>query len=148
MRGLNKVMLIGRLGKDPETVTFESGVSKTSLALATNEIYRDKEGNKIEKTDWHNVVMWRGLADVAAKYLKKGSRLYIEGKLKTRSWEDKDGNKKYITEVEATDMHMLDSKSESQQNQQGNYDTPAKPVTVANEPKSMIETPDETDLPF
>ena len=120
MRGLNKVMLIGRLGKDPDMVYFEgSDTVKASFTMATNEVYRDREGNKIEKTDWHNVVMWRGLARVAEKYLRKGSRVYVEGKLKTRSWEDQNGTKRYITEVEVLDLQMLDSRQQQQQQQSG-----------------------------
>ena len=138
MRGLNKVMLIGRLGKDPDMVYFEgSDTVKASFTMATNEVYRDREGNKIEKTDWHNVVMWRGLARVAEKYLRKGSRVYVEGKLKTRSWEDQSGMKRYITEVEVSDMQMLDGKPANQNNQmqeQGGYSqqssNPQQPAPV------------------
>jgi len=137
MRGLNKVMLIGRLGKDPDMVYFEgSDTVKASFTMATNEVYRDREGNKIEKTDWHNVVMWRGLARVAEKYLRKGSRVYVEGKLKTRSWEDQNGLKRYITEVEVSDMQMLDTRQEaanhSQDNGHGNQQGQQSKPTVVN----------------
>jgi len=145
MRGLNKAMLIGRLGKDPEMTNFESGVVKASFSMATGEVYRNKEGEKIERTDWHNIVMWRGLAEIAGKYLKKGSRIYVEGKIKTRSWDDKDGNKKYITEIEVSDMHMLDSKPSS--SEEGQYSSNEKSgQTVVNEASS--QAPDENDLPF
>jgi len=146
MRGLNKVMLIGRLGKDPEMVHFESGVAKASLTLATNEIYKNKQGEKVENTDWHNLVMWRGLAEVANKYLKKGSRIYVEGKLKTRSWDDKEGNKKYITEVEVSDMHMLDSKPDDNSGYSNNAET-KQPTAVVNESNTTTVS-DENDLPF
>lgn len=163
MRGLNKVMLIGRLGKDPEMIFFESGVAKASFTLATNEIYRDRDGNKIEKTDWHNVVMWRKLAEISGKYLKKGSRVYIEGKLKTRSWDDRDGNKRYITEVEAIDMHMLDTKQQSQgyangENQGGSNNSQNQMQSNGNgvnggngTAQTQVAKPvadDEDDLPF
>ena len=140
MRGLNKVMLIGRLGKNPDTMVFESGVKKTSFAVATNESFRDKEGNKIEKTDWHNIVCWRGVADVADKYLKKGSRVYVEGKLKTRSWDDKDGNKKYITEVEVSDLHLLDYISTGNQgNDQMSKDAAVVDNLVKDEAGELFE---------
>ena len=92
MAGLNKVMLIGNLGKDPEVRALESGVPVATFSLATSESYKDKEGNRQTATEWHNIVVWRGLAEVAEKYLKKGSQIYVEGKLKTRNWQDKDGN--------------------------------------------------------
>lgn len=107
MSGVNKVILIGNLGKDPEIRHLEGGVSVAKFPLATTEIYKNKEGQKVEQTEWHNVVMWRGLADVAEKLLKKGNQVYIEGKLRTRSWDDKDGHKKYITEVMADNMTLL-----------------------------------------
>lgn len=108
MAGINKVILVGNLGRDPEVRTFSNGALKANFPLATSESYINKEGQKIENTDWHNVVLWRGLATVAEKYLKKGNKVYIEGKIRNRQYEDKDGNKKYITEIEATDMLLLD----------------------------------------
>ncbi len=107
MAGVNKVILVGNLGKDPETKTFESGTKKASFSLATAESYKDKDGNKQEKTEWHNVVFWGNLVDVIGKYLKKGSQVYVEGKLTTRSYEDKDGVKKYVTEVLGQSLTML-----------------------------------------
>lgn len=112
MRTLNKVQLIGRLGTDPETKRFEDGNMVTNFALATNESYKDKTGNLVESTDWHNIVIWRKLAEIADTYLKKGSQVYLEGKLKTRSYDDKDGNKRYVTEVLADNLIMLDKKQE------------------------------------
>lgn len=99
MAGVNKVILIGNLGRDPEIRTLENGAKVASFSIATTETFKDKEGQRREQTEWHNIVMWRGLADVAEKYLKKGTQIYIEGKLRTRNWEDKDGNKRYTTEV-------------------------------------------------
>ncbi|SDE53761.1 single-strand binding protein [Mucilaginibacter pineti] len=111
MSGINKVILVGHLGKDPEVRNLEGGVSVTSFPLATSETY-NKDGRKVEQTEWHNIVMWRGLADMAAKFLQKGKLVYIEGKLRTRSFEDKEGVKKYTTEVVAENFTMLGRKSD------------------------------------
>ena len=107
MSGVNKVILLGNLGKDPEVRYLEGGTAVASFSLATSESYKDKSGARKDITEWHNVVLWRGLAEVSEKYLKKGDTVYIEGKLKTRSWDDKDGNKKYTTEVVADSMTMV-----------------------------------------
>jgi len=117
MSGINKVTIVGNLGKDPETFTFENGTKKTSFSMAITESYKNKEGERIENTEWVNIVTWRGLAEVAEKYLAKGMKIYIEGKLKTRSWEDKEGKKHYITEIYADQMQMLGKKGEA--NEQG-----------------------------
>ena len=106
MIGVNKVILIGNLGKDPEVITFDTA-KKATFPLATTEFFKNKDGQKVEQTDWHNIVCWRGLADIAEKILRKGTHVYIEGKLHTRSWEDKDGNKRYITEVLAENFTVL-----------------------------------------
>ena len=111
MSGINKVILVGHLGKDPEARFLEGGVSVVSFPLATSETF-NKDGRKVEQTEWHNIVMWRGLADVAAKYLSKGKLVYIEGKLRTRSFEDKEGIKKYTTEVVAENFTMLGRKTD------------------------------------
>lgn len=113
MAGVNKVILIGNLGKDPEIQHFEGGSVKASFSLATSESYKGKDGQRVEQTEWHNIVMWRGLAEIAQKFLKKGSTVYIEGKIRTRSWDDKEtNNKRYITEIVADSMTMLGKKSE------------------------------------
>jgi single-strand DNA-binding protein len=111
MSGINKVILVGHLGKNPEIRTLEGGVSVASFPLATSETF-NKDGRKVEQTEWHNIVMWRGLADVAAKFLQKGKLVYIEGKLRTRSFEDKEGIKKYTTEIVAENFTMLGRKSD------------------------------------
>ncbi|MDR1112634.1 MAG: single-stranded DNA-binding protein [Bacteroidales bacterium] len=111
MSGINKVILIGRLGKDPEIRSFENGVKKAFFTLATSEIRKDKEGNRTEQTEWHNIVCWRNLAEIAEKYLSKGKLIYLEGKLRTRSWEE-NGSKRYITEVEVSTFTMLGSKAD------------------------------------
>lgn len=111
MSGINKVILVGHLGKNPDIRYLEGGVSVVSFPLATSETF-NKDGRKVEQTEWHNIVMWRGLADVAAKYLQKGKLVYIEGKLRTRSFEDKEGVKKYTTEIVAENFTLLGRKTD------------------------------------
>ena len=113
MAGINKVILVGNLGKDPEVKYLEGGVAVAKFPLATSETFKDKNGNKNDQTEWHNIVVWRGLAEVAEKFLKKGATVYIEGKIKSRSWEDKEGNKKYITEIIGDTLTMLGKKEEN-----------------------------------
>lgn len=107
---LNKAMIIGRLTRDPEVRTTPSGTSVANFAVATNYSWKDQAGNKQDKTEYHDVVAWRKLAEIIGQYLKKGSKVYIEGRLETRSWDDQQGNKKYRTEIIADNMIMLDSK--------------------------------------
>lgn len=104
---VNKVILVGNLGKDPELRYTPSGAAVATFSLATSERYKDKSGQQQEKTEWHNIVMWRGLAEIAGKYLHKGKQVYIEGRIQTRSYDDRDGNKRYITEIVADQMQML-----------------------------------------
>jgi single-strand DNA-binding protein len=106
MSGVNKVILVGHVGKDPEVRYLEGGVAVARFPLATGESYKNKEGQKVEQTEWHNLVLWRGLAEIAEKYVRKGKMLYIEGKIKTRSYGE-ENNKKYITEIIADTMTML-----------------------------------------
>tara|TARA_B100001758_G_scaffold89397_1_gene76211 strand:+ start:1371 stop:1766 length:396 start_codon:yes stop_codon:yes gene_type:complete len=113
MAGVNKVMLIGNLGKDPEVRYLDSGVAVANFSLATTENYKNKEGERVSQTEWHNVVLWRGLAEVAEKWLKKGSSVYVEGKIRTRKWEDKEGNTRYSTEILGDNMTMLGGKPSS-----------------------------------
>ena len=110
MKGLNKVMLIGNLGKDPEVQTLEGNIKVAKFSLATTESYKDENGQMHSQTEWHNIVLWRGLADLAEKFLHKGNLIHLEGKLKTRSYDDKQGNKKYITEIIAEQIILLDKK--------------------------------------
>ncbi|PST84893.1 single-stranded DNA-binding protein [Pedobacter yulinensis] len=114
MSGINKVILVGHLGKDPEVRHLDGGVTVASFPLATSETY-NKDGKRVEQTEWHNIVLWRGLAEVASKYLQKGKLVYIEGKLRTRSFEDKEKVKKYVTEVVAENFTMLGRKSDFEQ---------------------------------
>ena len=110
-RGINKVILIGNLGRDPETKSFPNGGSVTNVTVATSDSWRDKEGNQQERTEWHRVVFHSKLAEIAAQYLRKGSKVYIEGSLRTRKWQDKEGRDQYTTEVHANEMQMLDSRN-------------------------------------
>ncbi len=112
MRGLNKVTLLSNLGKDPDIQTLEGNVTVAKFSLATTEIYKDEKGQKHTVADWHTVVLWRGLADLAAKYLQKGSMIYLEGKIKTRSYHDKDGTKKYVTEIVGEQLLLLDKRND------------------------------------
>jgi single-strand DNA-binding protein len=147
MSGVNKVILIGRLGKDPEVRSLESGVSVANFTMATTETYRDRNsGEKKEITEWHNIVVWRGLADVASKYLHKGDQVYIEGKIRSRSYE-KEGQTKYITEIVADNLTMLGSKgsgsSGTSSQEYGNAAGATNQKQDANSPDSHAD-----DLPF
>jgi len=152
MSGVNKVILVGRLGKDPEVRHLESGASVANFPIATSEVYKDRNtGERREQTEWHNIVLWRGLADVAEKYLNKGEMVYIEGKLRTRSWE-KDGTTRYTTEVVGDNMTMLSPKGSNQGG--SGYDAPQAQEASQSESKAA-ETPadiaadnDSDDLPF
>jgi single-strand DNA-binding protein len=114
---VNKVILVGNLGKDPELRYTQSGVAVVNFSMATTERYKDKDGNNQDKTEWHNIVAWRGLAEVCSKFLTKGKQVYIEGKSQTRSYDDTDGNKRYITEIVADNMQMLGGKSDNPPNE-------------------------------
>jgi len=113
MRGVNRVMLIGNLGKDPDVQFLEGNIGVAKFSLATTETFKDRTGKLVSQTEWHTVVLWRGLAELAQKYLHKGSLVYIEGRLRTRSWEDKEGSKKFATEVVGDNLIMLDKKLEA-----------------------------------
>ena len=125
MAGVNKVILVGNLGKDPEVKYLDSGVAVANFSLATTENYKNKEGEKVSQTEWHNIVLWRGLAEVAEKYLKKGASVYVEGKIKTRKWEDKEGITRYSTEILGDNMTMLGGKSASEDT--AKHDPPSGP---------------------
>jgi len=117
MQGVNKVILLGNLGKDPELKYLEGNIARLSFSLATTEVYKDRTGNRAEHTEWHNVVLWRNLAENASKLLKKGSQLYVEGKLQTRQWTDRDGSKKSITEIVGENFVLLQKKDAPTGNQ-------------------------------
>ncbi len=152
-RGVNKVILVGNLGKDPDVQTFDT-YKKAAFSLATTETSRDKEGNDVQHTEWHNIVVWRGLAEIAEQYLHKGSQVYVEGKLRTRSFDGKDGIKKYITEIQADNIVLLGAKKEGSSsetytntgNQSPTQSHPAQPITP---PMNMpVQTNPEEDMPF
>ena len=141
MSGVNKVILVGNLGKDPEVRYLEGGTAVANFPLATSEVYKDKSGERKEITEWHNIVMWRGLAEIAEKYLKKGNSIYVEGKLRTRSWDDKEGVKRYTTEVLADNMTMLGGKSSGSGDNSSNAGE-SKPAPQVDESSAT------DDLPF
>jgi single-strand DNA-binding protein len=145
MAGVNKVILVGNLGKDPEVRHLESGVMVANFPLATTESYKDRNtGERRQVTEWHNVVLWRGLAEVSEKYLKKGNQVYIEGKLRTRSWQDQEGNTRYTTEVIADNMTMLGGRPTEAS------DAPVTSATTSEAASSNITAvgDDSDDLPF
>ena len=112
MRGVNRVMLIGNLGKDPDVQILEGNIAVAKFPLATTETFKDRTGKLVSQTEWHTVVLWRGLAELAQKYLHKSSLVYIEGRLRTRNWDDKDGNRKFATEVVGDNLIMLDKRTD------------------------------------
>jgi len=148
---INKVILVGNVGKDPEIRHLDSGVVVANLPLATSETYTAKNGDKVTSTEWHNIVLWRGLAEVAEKYVTKGRQLYIEGKIKTRSYDDREGNKRYITEIVADVMQMLGTRADNQQsdksdkygNDQSDNESPA-----SSDDPDIDNQGDDNDLPF
>ena len=116
---VNKVILVGRLGKDPEVKYTQGGTPVAKFTVATNEVWKDQNGEKQERTEWHNIVAWTKLAEICGQYLNKGSRVYIEGRIQTRSWEDKEGNKRYTTEIRADSMVMLSGKPDEARAERG-----------------------------
>lgn len=164
MRGINKVILVGNLGKDPDVQYLEGGVARARFSIATNEGYVDRNGNRVDQTEWHNIVLWRKQAEIAEKYLRKGSQIYLEGKLRNRSWED-NGVKKYITEIQGDNFIMLDRKDDTaggggqsysapqqqQQSQQSNnsYASDNTPSNSGSSSNSEVkEEQYDDDLPF
>jgi len=158
-RGVNKVILIGNLGQDPELRYTGGGTAVCNMRLATNESYKDAEGNLVDKTEWHTIVAWARLAEICGEYLKKGSQVYFEGSLQTRQWEDKEGNTKYTTEVKAREMMMLSGRGEGGggggYDRSGDYDQSrrnggqkaARPAS-AGAPQDDYEFGPNDDLPF
>ena len=150
-KSVNKVILLGNLGKDPEVKYTPSGTPVAKLALATNERFKDKEGQWQDRTEWHNVVVWQRLAEIAGEYLKKGSKVYIEGRLQTRSWDDKQTNqKRYMTEIVANDLVLLGGRSEAGE---GGYSRSVPPGNNFEhrmpEPEPATASPiSDEDVPF
>ena len=159
---INKVILVGNVGKDPEVRYLDSGVAVANFPFATSETYKNKQGEKVTNTEWHNIVMWRGLAEVVEKYVNKGSQLYIEGKIRTRSYDDREGIKRYITEIIGDNMQMLGRKGDrSSIPPPSEEDVPVaksdiKDVTTSNTEKATGDfdnqdtstTEENDDLPF
>lgn len=143
MAGINKVILIGNLGKDPEVRHLDNGVKVARFSLATTESYKDREGNRKEQTEWHNIVLWRGLAEVAERFLKKGNTVYIEGKIRNRQWEDKEGNTRYTTEIQADNMTMLGGRKDN-----GSAITPSEKEAVDESNVIAQDDGKDDDLPF
>jgi single-strand DNA-binding protein len=153
-KSVNKVILVGNLGKDPEVKYTPSGVPVAKLTLATNERYKDKSGEWKDRTEWHNVVLWQRLAEIAGEYLKKGGKVYIEGRLQTRSWDDKQTNqKRYMTEVVASDLVLLGGRGEGA----GDFTGSSRAAAAAGnnfdqrepEPAAAGSTPiSDDDIPF
>ncbi len=138
MAGVNKVILLGNLGKDPEIRHLEGNSIRASFSLATTEAFKDRNGNRIEQTEWHNIVMWRNNAENAEKLLKKGMQIYLEGKIQTRQWTDKDGQKRSVTEIVADTFKILQRRDENTQNKsQGGFDS-----------DTNFEDLNSKDLPF
>ncbi len=147
MAGVNKVILVGNLGKDPEVRYLEGGNSVANFTLATNEYYKDKQGARVERTEWHNISAWRGLAELAEKYLKKGSQVYVEGKLRTRQYQDKDQQTRYITEIIAEEISLLGGRPGGNNGSHGN----GSAHTTGNgtdENVSLRQEPELDQLPF
>lgn len=139
MAGVNKAILVGRLGKDPEIKYTPSGTAIANFTMATSENYKDKDGQKQERTEWHKIVAFGKLAEICGEYLAKGKQVYIEGRIQTRSWDDKDGNKKYMTEIVANTMQMLGKPDATASSGQ----TAAAESSSAQEPSVV-----EEDVPF
>jgi single-strand DNA-binding protein len=159
-RGVNKVIIVGNCGQEPETRFMPSGGAVTNLSIATSESWKDKtSGEPQERTEWHRVVFFNRLAEIAGEYVKKGSKLYVEGSLRTRKWQGQDGQDRYTTEIVASEMQMLDSRGgQGGQGGQGGYDTPQGGSGQSSAPKSANQTPQQApqqqagpfddDIPF
>jgi len=149
---VNKVILIGNVGADPEVRYLDGGVAVANLRLATTERYRNKNGENVDQTEWHNIVLWRGLAEIVEKYVRKGMRLYIEGRIRTRSWDDQNGNKRYTTEIYADNMQMLSFRQDGDSGNAGarSYSTPSAAPQSSGAPAApAMDAPDDSDdLPF
>src|SRR5579862_4429706 len=149
-RGVNKVILIGNIGRDPEVRYTPNGLAVANITIATSEVWKDKQsGENQERTEWHRIVLYQRLAEIAGEYLRKGSKIYIEGRLQTRKWQDKNGLDRYTTEIIADSMQMLDSKggSSAQADTGGSYEKPAAASTTTAEAAPALDNFDD-DIPF
>ena len=141
---VNKVILVGNVGKDPETRYLDESTAITKFPLATSETYKNRAGERVSTTEWHNIVLWRGLAQVAEKYVKKGTQIYIEGRIKTRSYDDADGNKKYITEIVGDQMQLLGRRpDDTEGGAQGSYSSPGSGQATQGGQPSQPRQPEQ-----
>lgn len=146
---VNKAILIGNVGKDPEVRYLEGGMSVANFSLATTEVYKNKNGEKVSQTEWHNIVAWRNLAELAEKYISKGRQIYVEGRITTRTWDDKDGNKRYTTEIVANAIRLLGRKDDDAGGgQDSNASSPKSDTKKIEDPEFSEESTEEDDLPF
>jgi single-strand DNA-binding protein len=141
MASVNKVILLGHLGKDPDVRTLSDGAKVASFSIATTELYKDKQGQRVERTEWHNIVMWRGLAELAEKYLTKGNQIYLEGKIQTQKCYDKDGNKRQIVNIVVDTFIMLGGGKKKEEKETEKLNTETKQISA------VTPGPDD-DLPF
>jgi single-strand DNA-binding protein len=147
MAGVNKVIILGNLGMDPEVRTLESGAKLARLRIATSESYTNREGQKVENTEWHSVTVWRQLADIAEKYLAKGRQVYIEGKLQTRSWKDPEGNDRYATEIVGERLQLIGGRPDSNDSRPDNASQTSTPAQQS-QPSHQNSDDAPDDLPF
>ena len=153
---VNLAILVGNVGQNPDIKVFDGGTKKATFTLATSEKYKDRNGEVHENTQWHNIVCWRATADVVERFVKKGTQVYIQGKITTRSWEDQNGQKRYTTEIEVANLQLLGGKQDSQNHegydgyqaptQQPQYAAPTPAAPAASDPNSL--EPQDNDLPF
>jgi single-strand DNA-binding protein len=148
MSSLNKVMLIGNVGKDPEIRYLEGNVGVCRFPLATSESYRNKNGENVTQTEWHNIVLWRGLAEIAQKFIRKGSQVYIEGRISSRSYDDKDGNKRYTTDIVATNLVLLGKRPEGAPSDGEPRNSQGTQSDGGRYSEPSVELPGGDDLPF
>ena len=145
---VNKVILVGNVGKDPETRYLDESTAICKFPMATSETYKNRSGERVSTTEWHNIVLWRGLAQVAEKYVRKGTQLYIEGRIKTRSYDDADGNKKYITEIVGDQMQLLGRRPEEGEGGQVSQQPPVQSQSaVQDQPRVQSQPPDQNQAP-
>jgi single-strand DNA-binding protein len=146
---VNKAILVGNVGKDPEVRHLEGGTSVARFTLATSETYKNKSGEQVKNTEWHNIVAWRQLAELAEKYIRKGSQIYVEGKISNRQYDDKDGNKRYISEIVADNIRLLGRKEDATYTPTpGNQGRPLSDPMPLNPPEELDQPTEGDDLPF
>jgi single-strand DNA-binding protein len=145
---VNKVILLGRVGKDPEVRRMDNNMIVAQFTLATSERWTGKDGNRTEHTEWHTVVVWRGLAEIVEKYVKKGSQLYVEGRLRSRSYDDKDGNKRYTVEIVADSLNLVGPRPETAANPTPAQVQQSQPQQYQQTAETTFDEADDSDMPF